>query len=130
MSSATAASGSSGGYRRTRPDERPTLLDGALAAAPQGRARPRRRHLPDPRLALHGYATTVHHRVPSSLRPDLFWEPDNLAAACSRCNYGGGARATRLARSRQEDDGRLWSYDLYPWRQRKTAKPGTSRAYR
>jgi hypothetical protein len=22
----------------------------------------------------------------------LFWEPSNLAAACGRCNYGGGAR--------------------------------------
>jgi 5-methylcytosine-specific restriction endonuclease McrA len=43
-----------------------------------------------PRCA--GYATTVHHRVPSSQRPDLFWEPENLTAACTRCNYGGGAR--------------------------------------
>jgi 5-methylcytosine-specific restriction endonuclease McrA len=43
-----------------------------------------------PRCA--GYANTVHHRVPSSQRPDLFWEPGNLVAACTRCNYGGGAR--------------------------------------
>jgi HNH endonuclease len=39
-----------------------------------------------------GYATTVHHRVPSSQAPHLFWEPSNLVAACGRCNYGGGAR--------------------------------------
>jgi 5-methylcytosine-specific restriction endonuclease McrA len=39
-----------------------------------------------------GYATTVHHPVPSSQAPHLFWEPSNLVAACGRCNYGGGAR--------------------------------------
>jgi 5-methylcytosine-specific restriction endonuclease McrA len=39
-----------------------------------------------------GYATSVHHLVPSSQAPELFWEPSNLAAACGRCNYGGGAR--------------------------------------
>jgi 5-methylcytosine-specific restriction endonuclease McrA len=39
-----------------------------------------------------GYATSVHHIVPSSQAPELFWEPSNLAAACGRCNYGGGAR--------------------------------------
>jgi 5-methylcytosine-specific restriction endonuclease McrA len=39
-----------------------------------------------------GYATTVHHLVPSSQAPQLFWEPANLVAACSRCNYGDGAR--------------------------------------
>jgi 5-methylcytosine-specific restriction endonuclease McrA len=39
-----------------------------------------------------GYATTVHHLVPSSQAPHLFWEPSNLAAACGRCNYGGGSR--------------------------------------
>jgi 5-methylcytosine-specific restriction endonuclease McrA len=39
-----------------------------------------------------GYATSVHHLVPSSQAPDLFWEPTNLVAACGRCNYGGGAR--------------------------------------
>jgi 5-methylcytosine-specific restriction endonuclease McrA len=25
-------------------------------------------------------------------RPQLFWEPSNLVAACGRCNYGDGAR--------------------------------------
>jgi 5-methylcytosine-specific restriction endonuclease McrA len=40
-----------------------------------------------------GYATTVHHLVPSSQAPHLFWEPSNLVAACGRRNYGGGARA-------------------------------------
>jgi hypothetical protein len=41
-----------------------------------------------------GYATTVDHIVPSSVRPDLFWEAEasNLRAASRRCNYGGGGR--------------------------------------
>jgi 5-methylcytosine-specific restriction endonuclease McrA len=39
-----------------------------------------------------GHATSVHHLIPSSQAPELFWEPSNLAAACGRCNYGGGAR--------------------------------------
>jgi 5-methylcytosine-specific restriction endonuclease McrA len=39
-----------------------------------------------------GHATTVHHIIPSSQAPDLFWEPSNLAAACGRRNYGDGAR--------------------------------------
>jgi HNH endonuclease len=39
-----------------------------------------------------GYATTVHHLIPSSQAPHLFWEPSNLVAACGACNYGGGAR--------------------------------------
>jgi 5-methylcytosine-specific restriction endonuclease McrA len=39
-----------------------------------------------------GYATTVHHLVPSSQAPHLFWEPSNLVAACRHCNYGDGAR--------------------------------------
>jgi 5-methylcytosine-specific restriction endonuclease McrA len=43
-------------------------------------------------LRCAGYATTVHHRVPSSQAPHLFWVPENLVAACTRCNYGGGAR--------------------------------------
>ena len=43
-------------------------------------------------LRCTGYATTVHHLVPSSQAPHLFWEPANLVAACRRCNYGGGAR--------------------------------------
>jgi hypothetical protein len=39
-----------------------------------------------------GHATTVHHLIPSSQAPHLFWEPGNLQASCSRCNYGGGRR--------------------------------------
>jgi 5-methylcytosine-specific restriction endonuclease McrA len=39
-----------------------------------------------------GVATTVHHRIPSSQRPDLFFVSDNLVAACTACNYGGGSR--------------------------------------
>ncbi|HET8874235.1 MAG TPA: HNH endonuclease [Gaiellaceae bacterium] len=38
-----------------------------------------------------GYASTVHHLVPSSQAPHLFWEPPNHVAACRRCNYGDGA---------------------------------------
>jgi 5-methylcytosine-specific restriction endonuclease McrA len=39
-----------------------------------------------------GYATTVHHLIPSSQAPHLFWAEENLVAACSRCNYGDGSR--------------------------------------
>ena len=39
-----------------------------------------------------GHASTVHHLVPSSQAPHLFWAEENLVAACSRCNYGGGSR--------------------------------------
>jgi 5-methylcytosine-specific restriction endonuclease McrA len=39
-----------------------------------------------------GYASSVHHLVPSSQAPHLFWEPTNLVAACPRCNYGDGSR--------------------------------------
>jgi hypothetical protein len=39
-----------------------------------------------------GYASSVHHIVASSERPDLFWAEENLVASCGPCNYGGGAR--------------------------------------
>jgi 5-methylcytosine-specific restriction endonuclease McrA len=48
--------------------------------------------VPDPGARCTGYATTVHHLIPSSQAPHLFWEPSNLVAACPRCNYGDGAR--------------------------------------
>jgi 5-methylcytosine-specific restriction endonuclease McrA len=48
-----------------------------------------------------GYATTVHHQIPSSQAPHLFWEPSNLIASCPRCNYGGGARVAADNRRRQ-----------------------------
>jgi 5-methylcytosine-specific restriction endonuclease McrA len=51
-----------------------------------------------------GYATTVHHRVPSSQAPHLFWEPANLVAACRRCNYGGGARVAAENTRRTVED--------------------------
>jgi hypothetical protein len=38
-----------------------------------------------------GYANTAHHVLPSSTHPHLFFEPSNVVAACSRCNFGGGA---------------------------------------
>ena len=37
-------------------------------------------------------ATAVHHIIPSSQRPDLFFASDNLAAACQACNAGEGRR--------------------------------------
>jgi 5-methylcytosine-specific restriction endonuclease McrA len=43
-------------------------------------------------LRCRGQATSVHHLIPSSQAPELFWEPTNLVAACGRCNYGDGAR--------------------------------------
>jgi 5-methylcytosine-specific restriction endonuclease McrA len=48
-----------------------------------------------------GYATTVHHLIPSSQAPHLFWEPSNLVAACRRCNYGDGSRIAADNRRRQ-----------------------------
>jgi 5-methylcytosine-specific restriction endonuclease McrA len=48
-----------------------------------------------------GYASTVHHLVPSSQAPHLFWEPSNLVAACGACNYGGGARVQADNRRRR-----------------------------
>jgi 5-methylcytosine-specific restriction endonuclease McrA len=42
-----------------------------------------------------GYATTVHHLVPSSQAPEVFWEPANLTASCAPCNYGDGTRVAR-----------------------------------
>jgi 5-methylcytosine-specific restriction endonuclease McrA len=48
-----------------------------------------------------GYATTVHHLVPSSQAPHLFWEPENLTASCGACNYGGGARVQADNRRRR-----------------------------
>jgi hypothetical protein len=47
-----------------------------------------------------GQATTVHHLIPSSQAPHLFWEPQNLQASCARCNYGGGRRVA-VANSRE-----------------------------
>jgi hypothetical protein len=46
-------------------------------------------------------ATTVHHIVPSSERPDLFFAGDNLVSACTKCNYGGGARIASGNRRRK-----------------------------
>jgi 5-methylcytosine-specific restriction enzyme A len=37
------------------------------------------------------YANTAHHCLPSSSHPHLFFEPSNVVAACSTCNFGGGA---------------------------------------
>jgi len=51
-------------------------------------------------------ALTVHHIIPSSQRPELFWADENLISACQRCNYGGGARVqaeNRRARTAQPE---------------------------
>ena len=49
-----------------------------------------------------GHANSVHHIIPSSQRPDLFWVVSNLEAACSSCNYGGGARIAAANRRELE----------------------------
>jgi 5-methylcytosine-specific restriction endonuclease McrA len=35
------------------------------------------------------YATTAHHRLPSSQYPELFWDLTNLEASCGPCNAHG-----------------------------------------
>ena len=39
-----------------------------------------------------GRATTVHHVLPSSQYPELFFASHNLQSACARCNSGEGAQ--------------------------------------
>jgi 5-methylcytosine-specific restriction endonuclease McrA len=45
-----------------------------------------------------GVARTVHHVIPSSEAPNLFFDPCNLQASCGACNYSAGAYMTRDAR--------------------------------
>jgi hypothetical protein len=64
-------------------------------------------------------ATTVHHVIPSSERPDLFFADANLVSACARCNYSGGASIAsgnrrrkiaeleRIIREQQQQNDRL-----------------------
>jgi 5-methylcytosine-specific restriction endonuclease McrA len=87
----TAASSSCGGYRR---DE---VSDRRYSTARWQRLRKAVLahygyicQLEGPRCT--GYATTVHHRVPSSQAPHPVLGPSNLVAACRRCNYGDGVR--------------------------------------
>jgi hypothetical protein len=63
-----------------------------------------------------GYATSVHHVVPSSKAPHLFWAESNLLSSCAPCNYGGGRRIAvengrrrieRLEEIIVEQDGRI-----------------------
>jgi hypothetical protein len=42
-----------------------------------------------------GTANSVHHRIPSSEAPELFFDPENLEASCGACNSSGGAYLTR-----------------------------------
>lgn len=42
-----------------------------------------------------GVANTVHHVIPSSEAPHLFFDASNLQASCSTCNYSAGAYLTR-----------------------------------
>jgi hypothetical protein len=96
----TAASSSCGGYRR---DE---VSDRRYSTARWQRLRKAVLahygyvcQLEGPRCT--GYATTVHHLVPSSQAPQLFWEPANLVASCPRCNYGDGSRVASENRRQQ-----------------------------
>lgn len=41
-----------------------------------------------------GIARSVHHVIPSSEAPHLFFEPSNLVAACTVCNCADGANLT------------------------------------
>jgi hypothetical protein len=34
----------------------------------------------------------VHHLIPSSQQPELFYEPMNLVACCTRCNFSDGRK--------------------------------------
>ena len=45
-----------------------------------------------------GRANSVHHILPSSTHPELFWDPSNLQAACGSCNYAGGAHIAAVNR--------------------------------
>ena len=42
-----------------------------------------------------GAANTVHHVIPSSEAPHLFFDEGNLQASCGACNYSAGAYLTR-----------------------------------
>ena len=62
-------------------------------------------HIQGPRC--QGRANTVHHILPSSTHPHLFWNPGNLQAACGSCNFAAGAYLTadnrRVAREQLAD---------------------------
>jgi 5-methylcytosine-specific restriction endonuclease McrA len=45
-----------------------------------------------------GAATSVHHVIPSSEAPHLFFDAGNLQASCSTCNSSAGAYLTRDSR--------------------------------
>jgi 5-methylcytosine-specific restriction endonuclease McrA len=45
-----------------------------------------------------GAASTVHHIIPSSQAPELFFDAGNLQASCGACNFSAGAYMTRDAR--------------------------------
>jgi hypothetical protein len=100
LSNATAASSSYAGYRRDEVSDRRystarwqrlrkavLARDGYVCMVAGARCT--------------GYASTVHHLVPSSQAPQLFWEPSNLVASCPRCNYGGGSRVAADNRRQQ-----------------------------
>jgi hypothetical protein len=57
-------------------------------------------------------ASSVDHIYPASTHPELFWQRENLRAACRKCNYGGGARIA--ARNKRREIEML--YELV-WRQ-------------
>jgi 5-methylcytosine-specific restriction endonuclease McrA len=45
-----------------------------------------------------GVASSVHHVIPSSEAPHLFFDAGNLQASCGACNYSAGAYMTRDSR--------------------------------
>jgi 5-methylcytosine-specific restriction endonuclease McrA len=72
-----------------------------------------------------GYASTVHHLVPSSQAPELFWQPANLVAACQRCNYGDGSRVASDNRRQQI----AYLHQLVDERQQQIAQMDETLAY-
>jgi hypothetical protein len=80
-------------------------------------------------------ATTCDHIYPTSTHPDLFWEPENLRAACGRCNYGRSPSIQRetiaelraeVERQRYEIDRLLEQLAAYE-RERSQATPRKTR---
>lgn len=63
-----------------------------------------------------GIATTVDHRVPLSVAPELAHERSNLRSACGPCNYAGGARITNAKRSgsRVQDERQPYTSPRFP----------------
>jgi hypothetical protein len=72
--------------------ERSQVLDGALATAPQSRARSLRLRLPGRRPTLYRLRDNRASPGAELAGASLVLGASNLVAACGRCNYGAGAR--------------------------------------